>query len=186
MKKISSKVLSYVLLIIAVLALAFSIKARLAGWFSGEKKALFTASTLVKTVNISELSTAKFMYKGIAPVYDESGKLKCHIRYKAEVKAGINMEAIDFKIDNDKKTVMPIMPEIEITSNIVDEEELAYIPQKADIEVKEALQACKEDVEKEANNASELKSVAKKNLQGTIEALIFPVIESSGYTIVWE
>ncbi len=181
------KVGIYIPLILGIVVLICVLGLRIMGAFSEGKEETFTASTLIKTVDIAELSTAKFTYNGIAPVYDESGKIKCQIRYKAIVKAGINMKDIDFtEIDDDKKIVKPKLPQIKLTANIIDENELSYIPENTNIEIKDALQACEEDVEIEASNSTKLMESAEESLKNIVEALILPVVEPDGYTIEWE
>lgn len=185
--RMKKKVGIYIPLILGIVVLICVLGLRIMGAFSEGKEETFTASTLIKTVDIAELSTAKFTYNGIAPVYDESGKIKCQIRYKAIVKAGINMKDIDFtEIDDDKKIVKPKLPQIKLTANIIDENKLSYIPENTKIEIKDALQACEEDVEIEASNSTKLMESAEESLKNIVEALILPVVEPDGYTIEWE
>lgn len=152
----------------------------------GDEKTL-TSSTLIETINISELSTSKFTYNGIAKLYkDESKKkVKCHIRYNATVKAGIDMNAVSFEIDDQNKTIKPILPEITITSNTVDEKSLSFIPADSKVELKDALIACQNDALEESQESDELLRTAKENLKSIIEALLLPVANSKEYTIIW-
>ena len=139
-------------------------------------------------MDIAELSTAQFTYNGIAEVYKskDSDKIKCRIRYEAIVKAGVNMDEIDFKIDPEKKTVKPILPQIQLTANIVDENKLSFIPEDTKIEMREALLACENDVQDEVVASTELYDSAEENLKDIIEALIYPIVEPMEYEIVWE
>lgn len=185
--RMKKKVGNYIPLILGIVVVICVLGLRVMGAFSEGEEETFTASTLIKTVDIAELSTAKFTYNGIAPVYDESGKIKCQIRYKAIVKAGINMKDIDFtEIDEDKKIVKPKLPQIKLTANIIDENEFSYIPENTKIEIKDALQVCEEDVEIEASNSTKLMESAEESLKNIVEALILPVVEPEGYTIEWE
>ena len=70
---------------------------------------IVTSSQLEKAVNISDLSTAEFVYNGIAEKYkdDNPEKEKYNIKYDASVKVGINMNDIDFNIDISNKTITP-------------------------------------------------------------------------------
>ena len=126
---------------------------------------MFTTSTLMEAVNIAELSTAQFTYNGIAEVYknENSNKIKCRIRYEAKVKVGIEMNKIDFKIDSGKKTVKPILPNIQLTASIVDENKLSFIPDNSKIDLKEVLLACENDVKKEIESSTELFDSAEDN-----------------------
>lgn len=187
-KTLKKKMIIYAPIIVGVLVVVILSGLRLSGSFSkGESKTL-TVSTLIKTVDIAELSTAQFTYNGIAEVYKskDSDKIKCRIRYEAIVKAGVNMDEIDFKIDPDKKTVKPILPQIQLTANIVDENKLSFIPEDTKIEMREALLACENDVQDEVVASTELYDSAEENLKDIIEALIYPIVEPVEYEIVWE
>lgn len=187
-KTLKKKMIIYAPIIVGVLVVVILSGLRLSGSFSkGESKTL-TVSTLIKTVDIAELSTAQFTYNGIAEVYKskDSDKIKCRIRYEAIVKAGVNMDEIDFKIDPDKKTVKPILPQIQLTANIVDENKLSFIPEDTKIEMREALLACENDVQDEVVASTELYDSAEENLKDIIEALIYPIVEPMEYEIVWE
>ena len=41
-------------------------------------------------------------------------EVECYIAYNANVKVGIQMEDVKFDIDEDKKTVTPVLPEITV------------------------------------------------------------------------
>lgn len=140
---------------------------------------------MIEAIDIAELSTAQFMYNGIAE-YKVKEKVKGHISYDATVKAGIDMKEVNFEIDYGNKIVSPILPAIEIIVNLVDEQELSYIPENMKIELKDSLKICKEDVETEAMESQELRKVAEDNLKSIIEAIIYPILEPQGYRIVWK
>ena len=96
------------------------------------------------------------------------------------------MEDETFEIDNENMTVKPILPKVKITSNIVDEKSLSFIPESTSIELSEALTACQEDAEKEAQESDELLSSAQENLESIIEALLYPIVSEQGYRIVYD
>lgn len=156
------------------------------GLAEGEKEIL-TSSTLIEAINISELSTAEFTYNGIAQKFkDESNdKLLYSIRYNAVVKAGIDMTKVKFDIDDEKKTISPVLPEIKITAAIVGNKKLDFIPDDTDIVLKKAMALCEEDALTEATESGELYEIAEGNLKATIEALTYPLVHSQGYDIVW-
>ncbi|MCI6498802.1 DUF4230 domain-containing protein [Lachnospiraceae bacterium HCP1S3_C3] len=158
-------------------------------FFSQKGKAktqVITSSTLVKAIDVAELSTAKFTYNGIAQVHEDDDNSKCSVRYSATVKAGIDMSKVNFEIDNDNKTIKPILPELSITSNTVDEKSLSFIPEDAEVNLKDAIIECEKDAESEAEKSEDLVESAKENLQSIIEALLLPVVSPQGYKIVWE
>lgn len=151
-----------------------------------QKKNIITSSQLQETIDISELSTAEFVYNGIADKYnEETQEVEYQIAYDARVKVGIDMRQVMFKIDDDNKTVKPVLPDISVNIASVDPETLSYIPKNPDMELDEIVALCKEDAINEANNTPQLYETAEENLQKTIEALLLPVLEPVGYSIQW-
>lgn len=148
---------------------------------------VITASRLGKAINISQLSTAEFVYNGVAEKHEAENpqNIECYIAYNANVKVGIEMEEVTFTIDEENKTVTPVLPEIEINIAALDENSLSYIPRNPDIPLKEVITICKEDAVSEANNSKQLYQTAQENLQAVIEALLTPLLEDAGYSIVW-
>lgn len=146
---------------------------------------IITSSTLTKAIDIADLSTAEFKYRGIADVYtDESqSNVRCRICYNAVVKAGINMKDVKFDVNEEAKVVTAILPEIGIKVNVIDEQSMAVLPSNADIQVAEMLKYSKEDAEKEATASGELKAVARENLESTIKALVLPILKPQGFSL---
>ena len=152
------------------------------------KENVITSSQLEKAIDISQLSTAEFVYNGIAEKYDDDKpeKVECYIAYHADVKVGIQMEDVEFEIDEENKTVTPILPEISVNIAALDENEISYIPKNPDIPLKEIIVLCKEDAVREANDSKKLYQTAEENLKAVIEALVSPILEHAGYTIQWQ
>lgn len=151
-----------------------------------QKKRIITSSQLQEAIDISELSTAEFVYNGIADKYnEETQEVECQVAYDARVKVGIDMTQVTFKIDDDNKTVKPVLPDISVNIASVDPESLSYIPKNPDMELDEIVALCKEDAINEANNTPQLYETAEENLQKTIEALLLPVLDPVGYSIQW-
>ena len=115
------------------------------------KESVITSSQLEKAVDISELSTAEFIYNGIADKYSDGNleETECHIAYASTVKVGIALDQITFTIDEEKKTVTPVLPEITVNTVTVDPDSLSFIPQNPDVELKDIMTVCKEDALKE-------------------------------------
>lgn len=175
-------------IIVGVVLLLLSLIGKFTGAFDEEKETIVSASTLMDAVDISELSTAQYTYKGIVTKYsnEKQTRIKCRIYYEAKVKAGIDMGEIDFNIDEENKVVRPILPAIKITVKSVDESSIDYMPSNTKIDLKEVLSLCKDDVEKEAMSSMELLNTAENNLKSIIEALLYPILEHQGYIIKWE
>lgn len=152
------------------------------------KESVITSSQLEKAVDISELSTAEFIYNGIVDKYSDGNleETECHIAYASTVKVGIALDQITFTIDEEKKTVTPVLPEITVNTVTVDPDSLSFIPQNPDVELKDIMTVCKEDALKEASESKELYQTAEENLQSAIEALLSPILKNAGYTMQWD
>lgn len=180
------KITAIPLILAIALALAWFIISASARLFPGSES-IITASTLTKAIDIAELSTSQFSYNGIAEIYEDDTRedVLCYIRYSSKVKAGVNMKDVRFDIDNEQKTVKAILPELKITANTVEEESLSFIPDDIELELGLILSACREDAAREAAECEELLDSAGKNLRSVIEALLYPLLESQGYTLLW-
>ena len=153
----------------------------------GKGETTVTESTLEKAVEVSDLSVAEYNYNGVYEHFKEgSDKVDYRIKYDAVVKVGINMEDIAFTINDESKSVTPILPELTINDVIVDTESLSYMPENADVEVKDVIKYCEQDVQSEAGASEQLSEVAEENLQSVVKALIKPLLDSAGYTIKWD
>ena len=173
-----------ILLIIAVVIVAVVLGPTLLHKF--QKKNIITSSQLQEAIDISELSTAEFVYNGIVEKYDEEKqKIECQIAYDARVKVGIDMKQVTFEIDEDNKTVTPVLPDISVNIASIDPESLSYIPKNPNMELDEIVKLCKADAIEEANNTPKLYETAEENLRTTIEALLIPLLDSAGYSIQW-
>lgn len=188
------KAFSYYLpTIIGIALLSLVLFIHFSGILEKGKETVFTSSTLVDAVDIAELSTAKFVYNGIAEKHktnkngEELEAVLWRVRYHGTVKAGIeNMSDIRFEIDNENKTVKPILPEIVITSDPVEQESLSFMPSKVNTTIGDALMLCKTDMNQEAQSSPELKETAEAQLKTAVEALIFPIVNANGYSVVWD
>lgn len=190
-KKIAGIVVLVVILVIAVAVVSFLYGAKQASESSDstiDKEDVITAVDLEEAIDVSQLSTAEFIYNGIAEKYseDDSDEVDCYIAYNATVKVGIDMEDVSFEIDDEAMTVTAILPEIEINIATIDEDSLSYIPSNPDVDLSEVISLCKEDAITEANSSETLYETAEDNLKSVIEALLSPLLTSADYTLVWE
>lgn len=184
-KKMSKKVKLIIVLVIAVvvaLAVAF-IPGIIASFGKG---VTVSEASLKKTVEISKLSTAEFSYNGIAEKTDENGSVSYYVYYEATADAGINMEDIQFKVDQAQKMITVVLPGITVDNPVIDESAIECLPHDANIDLKEVLEICKEDVQREISESTNIKEIAIGNMKSTLEALMLPLIEDEGYTIYWE
>lgn len=180
-----AKHLSKIILGVGIIAIVFALLFRFGPLKNAGSVRLDVSSTLLDSIDISELSTAEFKYRGIAEIYNEKKtKVKCRICYNAVVKAGINMKDVDISADQTNKTVTATLPKIDIKVNIVDEQSMTVLPSDAKIEITDMIKYSKADVEKEAKASKELKEAAQENLIATIEGMLLPVLKSQGYTLI--
>lgn len=147
----------------------------------GEVKTISTAS-LEEVFDISELSTADYIYNGIAKVYKEDGTtVKYYVAYEGKVKAGIDFDKIVFDIDEEEKVITITIPDIRFTEITVNPGTLEYIfkDKKSETETvhQEAFNICKEDLAERVDKEKELVDSAKKNSIAVVEALIAPWVE---------
>ena len=137
-------------------------------------------------VNISRLSSAEFVYNGIAQAIDENGNVQYSVAYCATVRAGIDMGQIDFEIDDENRVVTPILPEITIDEPILDETTLEFMPANPHANLQEIISLCKADAFAEVQEDGQIYATARENLQSTIEALVTPLLEHDSYTLSWD
>ena len=112
--------------------------------------------------------------------------MDCYIAYNASVKVGIQMEDVTFEIQEEEKTVTPVLPDITVQIATLDENSLSYIPKNPDVPLKDMLILCKEDAIREAGESEKLYETAEENLKMVMEALLSPVLENAGYSLVWQ
>lgn len=184
-KKSKLSVVLVIVLVLVVTGVAFAllnpaISSRLTG------ADYVSTSQLEKAVDIEGLSSAEFVYNGIAEKYKtDTDEVDYRVSYDATVKAGITMSDIQFDVDNKSKVITITLPEIVPSSVSVSMDDLDYMPENPRVEIKEVLELCEEDVKKEASNSESFYSTAEENLKAAIEALTMPIVGGQGYTIEW-
>ena len=150
-------------------------------------KEVITVSTLEKIVEVSDLSTFKVVYNGVA-VAEE----KYYVSYQATVDAGIDFEKIEITVDNEAKIVTIKLPQAEILDTYVDIASMDYIfvDKKANTETvsEEAYKLCKYDVKHESENQEAIIDLAQQNAENVVIALVKPFVDQvdAEYQIVVE
>ena len=147
---------------------------------------ILTSSTLEKVTAVSDINVTRFPYEGIADIKNKDGKHLYYVKYAATVTASADMSKMTFDIDNEAKTVRPILPEIQIKQPVLDEKKFSFMPDGANIDLKTVIKTCKDDVVEEVKADKNLYSVAGDNLKQAVTGLIMPITEAEGYQIVWE
>lgn len=144
---------------------------------------VITKASLEKIVNISELSTYEAVYNGVAIVYNEkkNEKIDYYVSYDARVKAGIDVEKIQYDIDEKNKVLIVEIPEVQINEVTVDMKtmDFMFVNDKANTSgVSEiAYKECIKDVENESVEKETIKLLAEENAKNIIKALMEPFIE---------
>lgn len=182
-----AKIIKMVVLALGIMAIAVVCYIRFSPYSRPGKVETKITSTLTDAMDLSDLSTAEFRYRGIANLYKDENKtqIKCRICYSAIVKAGVDLKKIDYVVDENNKTITATLPDIEYTVTIVDEDSVALLPVDVNVELPELLKTSKEDVENEAVKSKELVNAARNNLKTSIEGLLFPILEEEGFSLMW-
>lgn len=182
-----SKHLFIAVLCIGILAISLTYMTRFGLFNQSGQRSINTSSLLTDAIDIAELSTAEFRYRGIADIYTDENKtqVRCRICYNAIVKAGIDMKQVQFDVDSKEKVVTATLPDIDLKVAIIDEQSMAILPSDADVGIDSMLKYSREDAENEARESSELINTAQENLKATIEGLLFPILKARGYSLVW-
>ena len=147
-----------------------------------EAKVEFTVTQLQEVFEISEISTASYIYNSIATAYTEDGKeARYHVYYEGTIKAGVDFGKIDIQIDDAGKVITLTLPEVEIHDIIVDSSTLDYIfsDEKYNTEtgMQEAYSLCYDDLTSKIENEKQFYEMAKNNAVNSVEALIVPWVE---------
>ena len=143
---------------------------------------IVTISTLQKIVNISNLSTVKFVYNGSTGV-SNGDKTDYYVSYKSIVSVGVDFSKITMEKDPVENKIYVNVPSPDITDISVDIESLDFIftNKKADklSVLQTAYEKCIEDVKNECKSEENAKmfALAKKGVEDTIRALADPIIE---------
>lgn len=186
MNKIMKKILEFSPLLIVALIIAILIGTLSPLTSKDSDKVIITSSTLTEVIAVSNISTAKYIHNGIAQATIE-GKFDGYIMYYAVVKPNVDFSEITFEIDDEAKTVKPIIPQdFNFEVEILEEKGFHTSPQKNDLTAKDVYYICEKDAQDSARQNVELMSVARSNLGSTIKALLEPLLNSSGYTIILE
>ncbi len=153
------------------------------------------SSVLTDVIEIDELSTAEYVYNGIAEVRDENpDQIRFYVRYDSKISIGVRMQDVRIEsIDEEKKKITVSLPQVEILGNpIIDDRTLSFMKpgtysifSPSDFDLQAALKAAKQDALTEAAAAEELYVTARENLETTIQALLLPVL-GNGYTFEWQ
>lgn len=144
---------------------------------------VITKTTLMKIINVSELSTSTSIYNGIAKVMNEkkNEKVDYYVSYEAKVSAGIDFDKVEMNVDNDSKKIEITLPVPYITNIDVDvaSMDFIFIDKRANKSTvtETALKACERDVEAESKDQTAILELAQQNAVNVVTALVKPFVE---------
>lgn len=146
-----------------------------------DKTEVITISKLKEIIDVSELSTLKAVYNGVARVMNEEkpDEIDYYVSYNAIVTAGIDFSKVNIEIE--EKTVYISMPKVGITDVSVDITSLDYIFENDKLNAPsvsaEAYRKCEEDARIESENQEKIFSLAEQSAENVLKALAKPIIE---------
>lgn len=152
---------------------------------ANKKPASINKTSLKTAVSIGELTDASTSYAGIAVKTNDKQEAVCHIYYETTVNAYVDTSAIDFDVDNENKTITPILPEQQLNVETPSTGSITYFEDNPDISSDEALRICSKDAKNDAADNNALATCGEANLKKTIEALLNPILTESEYTLSW-
>lgn len=176
--RLKIKILSLVVVAILII-LIFGVALPLA--LDNDETQYLSDATLKSAVDIGDLEVVDYTYKGIADKTSQflwAENVDYRVKYEAHVRASYDMSAIDFRVNNEDKSVTVLLPDVEISDPVLDETKFGYLPENATADVRDVIALCKEDVASEFSDAG-LRTEAMESVRETVEALIRPLLDSA-------
>ena len=146
------------------------------------QRTISSKSDLVKVLDVSELTSAEYIYNGIAIKTKKDNQVAYYVNYKGNVKAGINIKHISYEEDKENKKVIVTIPEIEVFDDIVDDTKLDFIfldeSYNTETVHPEAFALSKDDLKNSLNNNKEFYDKARESVISIVKASIEPLINA--------
>lgn len=144
-----------------------------------------TETTLEEAVRISRLYTAEYPYNGYTAVYDgDTGEIKYYVAYEGTVKAGIDVDKISVSLEEGTGTIIILLPEIEITSPMVNAGTMEYIftddKYNTETVAQEAYRAANDDLSAKAGKDTNIIITAREAAKAAAKALVEPWVSQIG------
>ena len=150
------------------------------------KTEYLTSSDLMGIVNVSKLETATYRYTGIAEKHNDKGDVDYRVYYESTVDAGYDLSKVTFNVDDDARTVTPVLPELQLDEPTIDTASFDYMPKQPDANPKDVMAICEADVLAEIDQAQGIRYTAEQNMKRMMEVLLMPILDARGYAIDWE
>lgn len=185
-RKIPKKIVAAVSLA-AIIVIVFLAGAIIPLAIDGNKTQYLSVANLKEVVDVENLSTVEYEYRGIA---EKTGKIlwadtvDYRVKYEAHTHAYVNMTDIEFSIDEDAKTVTAYIPEATIDEPTLDETKFDFLPENARADMKDIIALCKEDAINDLNK-DEILEASSTNLKSTVRALTMPLLDD-GWSLVFK
>lgn len=147
-----------------------------------EEPEIISKTTLEKIINVSELSTYKAVYNGVAVVMNEKKpeKVDYYVAYEANIFAGFNFEGLTIDKDEKTKKIIVTIPKITFMEPDLDELSLDYMFQNSKANKstvsEQAIKACYADIRNESAELSAVIRLAVENAKNIIYALVVPFV----------
>ena len=137
-------------------------------------------SNLIDTKEIARLSVTEFIYNGIAQSFNGKEEPDYNVMYKSTVKVSVDVNNINYSIDEENKVVTFVFEEFDIGRPVVDVSSISVIPHQSNLYMDEVIALCRNDAAEAACQSEKLISTAEDNLRSILEAWYSPVFE--GYS----
>lgn len=150
-----------------------------------------TESTLEAVIKKSQLYTAEYPYNGYVTIYDEDGNIKYYVAYEGTVKAGIDVNRITVKIDEETNTITIQLPEVSVEEPVVNAGTMEFIFKKekynTETVAEEAYRYAEEDLTNRVKEDVDIKACAQESAKAAERAMIEPWVnqieEGKTYTV---
>ncbi len=138
-------------------------------------------SDLKDIVMQSKLYTIDYPYNGYVDVRDDEGEVKYYVAYKGSVKAGIDVNEIEYSIDEENSVIKITLPEVTIEEPVVEAGSMDFIfiddDENTEDVAQEAYKCSIADIKNHVKNDNKLVEEANKSAEATERALIEPWID---------
>ena len=177
------KIALYALLVLSIILLVITFTS-LTGIGNPKLTKQESHSDLINTKEIAALSVSEFVYNGIAQSLKSNGEPDYNVLYKSTVKVSVDANNISYTLDEEKKVVTFIFPELTLEKPVIDVGSVSIIPNRSNLYMDDVISLCRADALEEAKKSLKLISSAQENIRTIIEAWYSPVLE--GYSFEYQ
>lgn len=150
-----------------------------------------TESELKEVVMQSKLYTIDYPYNGYVAVLNDEDEVKYYVAYRGSVKAGIDVDKIEYSIDEENSVIYITLPEVTIDEPVVEAGSMDFIffdnDENTEDVAQEAYRYAIADIKEQISSDNELVEEARKSAEATERALIEPWInqyDGASYKVI--